>query len=201
MLRTLITYLAVIIAAAAAQLAFGNDLEGHGLLILGPLLLPSLLFVAGKDRLGWLLTGALVLEIAGAQLSWHTVGEVHAAMVHLLVWFNALVVVAARLGWRRRTSIVLLTLFAMLVPYHVVLGLEWIVIHDNAERMLQTARTHQARTGVAPEALPHFEPSYVWVGEHLSYRIHDGEPIVHYWVGTRSTSHWSTNDGWGYYPD
>lgn len=199
--RTLITYFAVIIAAAASMMAFGVHFEGAGLLLLWPLLLPLLLFTDARPRLGWLLTAAIVLELAAAQLAWHTIGEIHAGMLHVFVWLNALVVVAARRRWYRRTGIVGLSLFAILVPCQAVLGVQWMAIHTDAERMLQTAKAQQARTGEAPERLPQFEASYDWIEPHLRYRLHDGEPTVSYWIGTCSTSHWSTDDGWDYYPD
>ena len=201
MARLLASYLLAVTVAAILLIAFGGHFAGLGLMLLWPLLLPLPLFATGRTRLAWLLTGAVILELAAAQLAWHTVSELDAGLMHLALWLNALVVVAALLDARRIAGALTLALFALLVPPQIVLGIEWTAIHIDAERMLQSAKAHQARTGETPESLPQFEASFGWIERHLHYRRIDGEPVVSYWIGTPSTSHWSTPEGWAYYPD
>jgi hypothetical protein len=170
-------------------------------LTLPPLLLPCALLLRGQDRWAVFATVVIGAELLCAHSLWHTFSEVLSVLWYLVIWLNLLPVLLLVAG-KRRVGLVGLTLLALpLVPTPVVLLIEWGCIHHEAERLAAYANEHRTADGTAP-TLEAYEFRFAWTAAHIRYK--PGDPFsLHYSVGNRGTSHWTTDNGasWRYYPD
>jgi hypothetical protein len=154
------------------------------------------------------LTGPLVaVELACAQLAYHTIGEIVSGMLFALVLFGNLVVIAAAFANTPAARVVLLLLALLVVPYQLVLGVRWWRVHREAERVVAFAEAGFAATGQYPPNLSGYVARDRGTLEYIRYGVNGvgtgGRPYdVAYSVGTETTSRWwEPGAGWRYYPD
>ena len=152
-----------------------------------------------------LLIAVLVpLEVLSAYLAYETLGEIMQGIYFLAIGLNLLLIILAVYS-RSLAAIGVVILALLLVPYQLTLGYRFIEVQTEVAAIVSHAYEQKIDTGEFPEDLTKYRYQNPDMEMYIqNYRLNEerGGFTVIYRVGTESTSHWfSSNDGWGYYPD
>ena len=145
------------------------------------------------------------LELLCALLAYETIGEMTRSLYLLgIVAFNLLFSLLA-LRHRAAAALGAVALALLVIPYQVVLGDRLLRAQAEAARIVAFAYEQKIQQGTFPADLS----GYTFGDAALKPYFHEyqldktrGQFAVSYWIGTESTSHsYSSETGWGYYPD
>ena len=156
---------------------------------------------------------ALLLGVAAAAvlLAYYTVGEVRQCACYLV--YGCIVPVAAcylvrpgratRLAWAGTTLILTL----LLVPPQVILVKRWINLRAEVRSISAWATQHQATFGQYPQSLTRYNWSRPAHRQRITWSTRvdvtgSTQFTIGHWIQQPGISHWYSSDtGWGYYPD
>jgi hypothetical protein len=146
-----------------------------------------------------------LMTCAGGLLAYETLGEVISAL-YLLATLLAQVplLIIAQMS-RRWAMIGAVGLALAVVPYQLYLGIRFLRVDAEAKRIVAYAWGVQQAAGSFPATLNNY--SFTDPGTKRFIQAYEvlprtGDFVLTYRVGTESTSHWYSSDtGWGYYPD
>ena len=152
-----------------------------------------------------LLMGILIpVEVLCAYLAYETIGEVVSVIYFLVAGIN-LVFILLALRNRAVAALGAVALGIVIVPYQLVLGHRLLRVEAEAARIVTYAYECKLDTGQYPPNLSNYEFHDPGMEEYIqSYGTDEayGGFVLHYRVGTESTSHsYAPKHGWGYYPD
>lgn len=159
----------------------------------------------GRSAVGTL--GAMLMLVmlcvlfAVSRLAYHTLGEVAGVLYLLVVGFA---VVPCILWANQNRAVGLWVLGLMTVP--IVLtqaddGLRYVALEREVRGIIAHVEEYKAANGHYPEDLSAYAFRRSEFRDHLTYDGYD-EFMIYYWVVQRGISHWySSQTGWGYYPD
>jgi len=162
---------------------------------------------AGHGRRGLILTLMLLavlvpIEFGCGLLAYHTIGEIAGWQFRLLLLLNLAFLAAFALGSRRFAILCILVLAVGIVPYSVMLGVRWWLIHQDAVAIVDFAERTRIETGEFPVDLTAYEFRHPSIEGYIHYRHERQTFQVSYHIGTTSTSHWYDHgEQWQYYPD
>ncbi len=163
--------------------------------------------IKSETALFWMLLGCVVpIELFCAVLAYETIGEIFSTLlIFVIIVLN---IAFTAIAIRRSTvlaglAVVLLAL--AIVPRQLGLGLRLWGIQNEASQIVGYVYEKKIDTGEFPADLSDYTFANPDVKDLIqSYeRLNDGADfMLLYYVGTETTSHWySSETGWGYYPD
>lgn len=190
-----------------------------GLLILWPLLLPVVLYLKGQRTLFTVAAAVLIpLEILCCFLSLHTIIGVSVLLVMPLVWANLVAVVlrfAKPYGYQVACWLCLALVAAMVIPYQCWLGVRWLRLQSEANRIITYSYEYKLRFSGFPRDLrgysfsrPELRHHFAYHGggadDKFTYPFQDDSNYdrsdkfsLRYFVGDRNTGYWySSRTGW-----
>ena len=152
-----------------------------------------------------LIMGVLVpLEGICAYLAYETIGEVISSLYFWAIGLN-LLFIALAFRHRNLAAIGAVLLALAIIPYQLLLGHRLIQVQAEASRIVTYVYEEKLETGRYPTTLVSYEFHNRAVEQFIqSYHVDEsgGEFWLFYRVGTENTSHsYSSDLGWGYYPD
>lgn len=153
-----------------------------------------------------LLLGVLIpLELLCALLAYETIGEITSSIYYIsIVGLNLLFLVVA-FRYRVVAAMGVVGLALLIIPYQAILGNRLLRVQAEVTRLVSSVYEQKVMSGAFPSDLSGYTFSDAEMKTYIqSYQVSQTceQFTVFYWVGTESTSHWySSEDGWGYYPD
>jgi len=144
-----------------------------------------------------------LLEAMAAAIAWHTRGEIHRGLRDAAILLNLAWLAAYGLGWRRLAVMGVLALGLVLVPWELMLGMRWLALRSEAERIVSHVTNEWRATGRKPKDLAGYQFRHPELVPHIIYFPgRTGSFQVEYWVASPTTSHsYSPEQGWQYHPD
>jgi hypothetical protein len=145
------------------------------------------------------------VEVACALLSYHTLGETAPFWYFAGIALN-LVFAFIALANPRLAGMAAIVLALVIVPYQLVMGDRLLRLQAESARIVTFAYEEKAKTGKFPADLSAYQFADPEVKRFIqTYEAGpkvQGEFLLSYRVGSKSTSHWySPATGWGYHPD
>ena len=153
-----------------------------------------------------LLLGALIpLEFVCALLAYETVGETTSGIYLVSIIGLNLLFLAVAFRYRAVAAIAVVGLALLIIPYQVILGDRLLRVQAEVTRLVSSVYEQKFMSGVFPSDLSGYTFSDTEMKTFIqSYQVSQTceQFTIFYRVGSESTSHWySSEDGWGYYPD
>lgn len=150
--------------------------------------------------------GLTVLNCAGANISFETIGEVVSGLLVMLTGLALVASIGAFLLKLRRTAMGIVLLVALLiVPYQAYLFVRMTSLKWEADSLIEHLEAQRTLLGEYPASIAGYQHGNANNARHFTYQRHDSRMSYTFWwwIGTPTASHWySTPPGeWGYYPD
>ncbi len=153
-----------------------------------------------------LLMGVLIpLELLCALLAYETLGEITSYIYFMgIVGLNSLFIILA-FRYRAAAALSAVLLALLIIPYQVILGQRLLRVQAEATHIVAFVFEQKVQSGAFPSDLSSYAFHDAEMKAYIkSYQLDEVREqfTVFYRVGTESTSHWySSQNGWGYYPD
>lgn len=180
----------------------------------GPPHMPTVFFLPIVLSIVWLvvrwntvfvifLTGAILLEICCAELSFHTLGEIASFVYYIFIGLNIIPVILYVVKFKRTAAFIILGIALWLAPEQLSLGYRYVQLQDEAHAIVEYVNKTKIETGSYPKDLSGYKFKNPHLEKHIQeYRAGDNDFTLRYYVGTTGTSHsYSPEVGWSYYPD
>jgi hypothetical protein len=153
-----------------------------------------------------LIAGILVpLEVVCALLAYETLGEITSMIYFIgIIGINTLLFLLA-LRYRTVAALGMVGLALLIIPYQIMLGDRLMRVQAETTRIVAFVYEQKLKNETFPSELSGYIFTDTAMKTYIqSYEIDEVSQqfTVFYRVGTESTSHWySSEGGWGYYPD
>jgi hypothetical protein len=152
-----------------------------------------------------LLALLIPLELLCARLAYETLGEIISAFYFLsIIGLNLLFIILA-FRYRAAAALGAVGLALLIIPYQIILGDRLIRVQAEASQIVSYVYEQKIQNGVFPSDLSCYifhDPTMKTYIQNYQLDEVGKQFKVFYRVGTESTSHWYSSDtGWGYYPD
>jgi len=145
----------------------------------------------------------IVAEVACARLAWHTVGEIHSALLMCLVWLNFAPPLFYLLKFKKLAVGLALFGAVLIVPHQVFLGHRWHLLQQETLSIAAYVNRVKKQRGSYPKTLAAYRFLYPSLQPELTYEYYKpSDYAVHFHIGSPNTEHWyEAGSGWWYYPD
>ena len=141
-------------------------------------------------------------EYLAALVTWHTVGEISAGfpIIAILVNFYCIYLF---FRWKPFSILCLFSLACFFVVPQIYWGVKYLLIDAEIKSIISYMNTYKKDHGLYPQNLKTYVWEYPFVQKHIQdFKVDGLEYQITYCIATQSTSHWySSQTGWGYYPD
>lgn len=151
---------------------------------------------------GLVLGASLFAHVVAAGIAYETLGEVRSCFLYCCLFLYVPCLVIYFCGGRAGGATAAVVLALIFVPLQLALLWRHVSIRGEVARIVVHVETIKRETGHYPRDLR----GYAWTNasskDYLKYDCSNGDLMIYYWSGNENASHWySSNTGWGYYPD
>jgi hypothetical protein len=156
------------------------------------------------SRVAGLLVAAVAAEVAAAKLACYTLGELECGMMMVAVLGAGLLTLVLSFFHRRAAALAILVVATLVVPYQALLGVRWVRLSREAERVIAYVEAQKAATGAYPADLRGYRSADAGVAGWITYSPDAAgtDFYIAYSIGSANTAHSYTRaGGWFYYPD
>ena len=147
---------------------------------------------------------AIPVEIFCTYIAYYTDGDLIVGVWSTLILLN-FIFIAIAFKYQTVAAILSSALALLLIPEIFCSCVRYIHIQDEAARIVTYAYEYKLETGNFPRDLSGYTFKYPSLKKHISkYEVdpEEGGIFLAYWINNSTAFHWySSNRGWGYYPD
>lgn len=145
----------------------------------------------------------VVAEVACAKLAWHTVGEIHSALLLFLVWFNLVPLLIYLLRFKKLAVGLALFAAVLIISHQIYLGYRWHMLRQETLNAVAYVNKVKRQTGSYSKNLSAYTYLHLSLKADIIYTYYKpSDYAVRFHVGSPNTEHWyEAGKGWWYYPD
>ena len=156
-----------------------------------------------KKNYKLILITIVVLEIIACYFAYYTVGEVKQFFCILIFTLNIIPLLFYFFRKKRASLVFAVIIGLLLIPYQTFLVVKWQQLKRESSTLVEYIYEHQKNNGDFPKNISDYEFKNLKLSSNFRYRISSRGFELHYFVGTKGTTHfyYHTVGKWAYYPD
>ncbi|MHB0756885.1 hypothetical protein [Polaribacter sp. M15] len=145
----------------------------------------------------------VLFEIISCYYAYYTLGEVKQFIFILILSLNIISFLLYHYKLKIISLVVAIIIGLVIIPYQSLLVSKWFELKKESSMLVEYLHSYKRKNGEFPENISDYTFQNQKLTSNFSYYINSNDFRLHYYIGTKGTTHFYYNNvgKWEYYPD